>query len=139
MQNRSIAAAAVVIVIAGTAGCGDERKPDRAKNARITIAGETQTIQDVSCTQLGWSMTIETKSGRTRTRSFLQIGGEQPVAKTVDIRDFDGFNGVAGEGAGGVEVSLANNSYVIEGAAEGSDPERPGNTKTVPFRIETPC
>ena len=139
MRNRSIAAAAVLIVIAGTAGCGDEQKPEQAKNARITVDGKTQTTQDVSCTQLEWSMTIETKSGRTGTRSLLEIGGEQPTAKTVDIRDFDGFSGVAGEGAGGVEVSLADNSYVIEGTAEGSDPERPGMTKTVPFRIETPC
>ena len=139
MQNRSIAAAAVLILVAGTAACGDEQKPEQAKNAQITVGGKTQTTRDVSCTQVNWSMTIETKSGRTGTRSFLEIGGDQPVAKTVDIRDFDGFSGVAGEGAGGVEVSFANNSYIIEGTAEGSDPERPGMTKTVPFRIETPC
>ena len=70
-------------------------------------------------------MIIKTKSGPARTRSFLQIGGEKPIAKTVDIHDFD--------------VSLANNAYVITGTAEGSDPENPGKTRTVPFRIETPC
>jgi len=34
-------------------------------------------------------MIIETKAGPARTRSFLQIGGEKPIAKTVDIHDFD--------------------------------------------------
>jgi lipoprotein LpqH len=139
MQNRSIAVAAVLIVVASTTGCGEEQKPERAKSARITVGGSTQTAHDVSCTQLEWSMIIETKSGSTRTRSLLEIGQEQPIAKSVDIQDFDGFSGVAGEGAGGADVSLVNNAYVITGTAEGSDPENPGTTRTVPFRIETPC
>ena len=84
-------------------------------------------------------MIIETKSGPARTRSFLQIGGEKPIAKTVDIENFDGFSAVAGEGGGRADVSLANDAYVITGTAEGSDSANPGKTKTVPFRIETPC
>ena len=139
MQNRSIAVAAALMVVAGTAGCGEEAKPERAKNTRITVGSKTQTTQEVSCTQLGWSVIIETKSGPARTRSFLQIGGEKPIAKTVDIHDFDGFSGVAGGGAGSADASLANNAYVITGTAEGSDPENPGKTRTMPFRIETPC
>jgi lipoprotein LpqH len=127
------------MVVASTAGCGEEAKPERAKNARITVGSKTQTTQEVSCTQVEWSMIIETASGPTRTRSLLQIGGEKPIARTVEIHDFDGFSGVAGEGAGSAETSLANNAYVIAGTAEGSDPDNPGKTKTVPFRIETPC
>jgi lipoprotein LpqH len=140
MQNRSIAVtAAALMVIASTAGCVEETKPERAKNARITVSGKTQTTQELSCRQFGWLMIIETKSGPARTRSLLQIGGEHPIAKTVDIQNFDGFSGVGGEGAGNANVSLVNNSYVITGSAEGSDPENPGKTRTVPFRIETPC
>jgi lipoprotein LpqH len=139
MQNRLICAAAILMVVAGAAGCGEEAKPERAKNARITVGGKTQTTREVSCTQVEWSMIIETKSGPTRTRSLLQLGGEKPIAKTVDIFNFDGFSGVAGEGAGSADVSLDNNAYVIAGTAEGSDPDNPGKTRTVPFRIETPC
>ena len=139
MQSRSIAVAAVLIFVAVTAGCGEEVKPERAKNARISVGGKTLTTQDVSCRQLEWSLIIEAKSGPTRTRSLLELGGEQPIAKTVDINDFDGFSGVAGEGAGSAEVSLVNNAYVITGSAQGSDPENPGETRTVPFRLETPC
>ncbi len=61
MQNRSIAVAAALMVVAGTAGCGEEAKPERAKNTRITVGSKTQTTQEVSCTQLGWSVIIETK------------------------------------------------------------------------------
>jgi hypothetical protein len=82
-----------------------------------------------------WSMIIETKSAR----SSLQIGGEQPIAKTVGIHDLDGFSGVAGEGADGADVSLANNAYVITGTVEVSDPEIPDKTRTVALRLETPA
>lgn len=84
-------------------------------------------------------MIIETKSGPARTRSLLQLGGEKPIAKAVDIYDFDGFSGVAGGGAGSADVSLTNSAYVITGTADGSDPQNPGKTRTVPFRIEAPC
>ena len=139
MQNRVICVAAILVVVACTAGCGEEAKPERAKNARITVGSKTQQTQELSCTQLGWSMIIETKSGPARTRSLLRIGGEKPIAKTVDIQNFEGFSGVAGEGGGSADVSLTNNAYVITGTAEGSDPDNPGKTRMVPFRIETPC
>jgi len=85
MQHRLICVAATLIVVAGTAGCGEETQPEQAKTARITVGGTTQATREVSCTQVDWSMTIETKSGPTRTHSLLQIGGEKPIAKTVDI------------------------------------------------------
>src|SRR3954463_8439617 len=100
MHNRFIAAVAALIVIAGTAGCSEEAKPERALVAKITVDGKTQTAHEISCTQVEWSMTIATTSGSTRTDSFLQIGGEKPIAKTVNISNFNGFSGVAGEGAG---------------------------------------
>ena len=61
-----------------------------------------------------------------------------PISPLVNIHDFDGFSGVAGEGAGSADVSLANNAYVITGTAEGSDLKNPGKTRTEPFRIEAP-
>jgi hypothetical protein len=139
MQNRVLCVAVISVVFACTAGCGEEAKPERAKNARITVGSKTQTTKELSCTQVDWSMIIETRSGPARTHSLLQIGGEKPIAKTVEIQNFEGFNGVAGEGAGSADVSLTNNAYVITGTAEGSDPNNPGKTRTVPFRIEAPC
>src|SRR5262245_6199245 len=77
-------------------------------------------------------MIIETKSAR----SFLQIGGEKPIDKTVDIYDFDGFSGVAGEGADGAEVPLANNACVIAGNVEASDPEIPARRERWPSGLK---
>ena len=132
MHERLICMAAILMVIVCTAGCGEEAQPEQAKDARITVGRNTLTTRELSCTQMEWSMTIDTKSGPSRTHSFLQLGGETPIAKTVDIRNFDGFSGVAGEGGGSADVSLANNAYVITCTVEVSDPEIPGKTRTAP-------
>jgi hypothetical protein len=84
-------------------------------------------------------MTIKTTSGSTRTGTFLETGGEKPIARTVDISNFEGFNGVAGEGIGETDVSLADGDFVISGTAEGYSPDDPGKKRSAPFRIETSC
>ena len=139
MHNRIVAAAAAFVVIASAAGCSEETKPERARNAKITVDGKTQTTSEISCTQVEWSLTIKTTSGSARTDSFLQIGGEKPIAKTVNISNFDGFSGVASEGVGQAEVSLAKNDFIVAGTAEGHDRTHPGNTRTASFRIEAHC
>jgi hypothetical protein len=139
MHNRIVAAAAAFVVIASAAGCSEETKPERARNAKITVDGKTQTTSEISCTQVEWSLTIKTTSGSARTDSFLQIGGEKPIAKTVNISNFDGFSGVASEGVGQAEVSLAKNDFIVAGTAEGHDMAHPGNTRTASFRIEAHC
>jgi ipoprotein LpqH len=139
MDSRCVAAAAALVVIASAAGCSEETKPERALIAKITVDGKTQTTKEISCTQVEWSLTIETTSGSTRTDSFLEMGGEKPIAKTVNISNFDGFSGVASEGVGQADVSLANSNYVIAGTAEGYGPGNPGKTRSASFRIETSC
>jgi Mycobacterium 19 kDa lipoprotein antigen len=77
--------------------------------------------------------------GPNVARRRSQIGRKKPIANTVDIHDFDSFSGIASENAGNADVSLANDPYVITRTAEGSDPDHPGKTGTVPYRIATPC
>jgi hypothetical protein len=136
MHNRFVAAAAL-IVIAGAAGCSEESKPERARVAKITVDGKTQTAHEISCTQVEFALTIKTTSGSTRTDTFLEMGGETPIAKTVNISNFDGFSGVAGEGIGQTDVSLANGDFVIAGTAEGYGSG--SKKRSAPFRIETGC
>jgi lipoprotein LpqH len=136
MHNRFVAAAALIVVVAG---CSEGTKPERAKVAKITVDGKTQTAHEISCTQVDFNMTIKTTSGTTRTGTFLELGGEKPIARTVDISNFEGFNGVAGEGIGQTDVSLANGDFVIAGTAEGYGPGNPGRKRSAPFRIETSC
>jgi ipoprotein LpqH len=138
-MDRSVAAAAALIVIAGVAGCSQETKPERATSAKITVDGTTQTTEDISCTQVDWALTIKTTLGPSQTASFLQIGGQQPTAKTVNIENFNGFFGVAGEGVGKTDVALDKNDYVISGTAQGSDRDHPGVTRPASFRIQAHC
>ena len=140
MQHRSVAAAAALVLCAAVAGCSQqETKPERATEAKITVDGTTQTTDDISCTQVDWALTIKTKLGPSQTSSFLQIGGPQPTAQTVNIENFNGFFGVAGEGVGQTEVSLDKNDYVVSGTAEGSDKDHPGQTRPASFRIQAHC
>jgi ipoprotein LpqH len=139
MNNRFVAAAAALIVVASAAGCAEETRPEREQIAKITVDGKTQTTQEISCTQVEWSLIIKTTAGSTQTDTFLEMGGEKPIAKTVNISNFNGFSGVAAENVGKADVSLANDNYVIAGTAEGSDPGNPGQTRSVPFKIETSC
>jgi hypothetical protein len=139
MLNRPVAFAAALILITGVAGCSSETKPERATSAKITVDGTTQTTEDISCSQVDWALTIKTTLGPSQTNSFLQIGGQQPTAKTVNIQNFNGFFGVAGEGVGHTDVSLDKDDYVISGTAEGSDEAHPGKTRPASFRIQAHC
>jgi ipoprotein LpqH len=136
MQNRM---AAALVVVAATAGCAEQAPAEREETGRITVDGATHATQTVSCEQYQWSLIIHTTAGPGRARALLQLGGEQPTVRTVSIANFDGFNGVAGEGVGSVEASAAEGTYTITGTAEGSDPDSPGKTRTAPFEIEAPC
>jgi ipoprotein LpqH len=136
MHNQFVVVAALIVVVAG---CSEEQKPERERVAKITVDGKTQTAHEISCTQVDFALTIKTTSGSTRTGVFLEMGGEKPVAKTVNISNFEGFSCVAGEGVGQTDVSVANNDFVIAGIAEGHGPGDPGTTRSAPFRIETSC
>jgi ipoprotein LpqH len=136
MHYRVVAAAALIVVVTG---CSEDTKPERAKVAKITVDRKTQTAHEISCTQVDFALTVKTTSGSTRTGVFLEMGGEKPVAKTVNISNFEGFSGVAGEGVGETDVSVVNNDFVIAGTAEGYGPGNPGTKRSAPFRIEISC
>jgi ipoprotein LpqH len=136
MLNRLAVIAALAVV---TAGCAEQATAERQPTGRITVDGATHTTQAVSCEQYEWLLIIEMTAEPAHARTLLQLGGEEPTVKTVSIANFDGFNGVAGEGVGSVEASAAEGTYTMTGTAKGSDQGKPGQTRTVPFRIEAPC
>jgi lipoprotein LpqH len=128
--------AAALVVVAATSACAEDATAERADTGRITVDGTTHTAQTITCEQYDWLMIVDMTAEPAHARTLLQLGGEQPSVKTVNIANFDGFYGVAGEGA---EASAAAGTYTITGTAEGSTPDSPGNPRTVPFRIEGPC
>lgn len=140
MQNRLVTAAAAVVVAAGAAGCAEQAETAERNAARVTVDGNTRTMDAVSCTQVGWLLTIDTTAGPARARVMLRLEGDGPSTETINLQDIDGFYGVAGHGVGNAEATFADNAYTITGTAEGSNPAAdPGKTRTANFRIEADC
>ncbi len=143
MQKRLLGLTVALTAVAVTAGCGlvgtQPNEPSQ-RSGRVTVGDKTQDTQSVKCTQIQWSMSIEAKAEPGRARALLQLGGEQPIVKTVSIENIDGMNAVAGAGVGKAEASTNGSSvYKITGTAVGRDSAKPGQTRDLPFEIEVPC
>ncbi|HEX2285638.1 MAG TPA: lipoprotein LpqH [Mycobacterium sp.] len=134
MRHRIVATAATLVIV--TSGCAQQATAHREDRGHITVEGNTHPTQTVSCRQVGWLMIIEAKAHPGSARAFLRLEGEKPAVDAVSITNFDGFNGVAGQG---VEATAAEGTYTITGTAEGHTPDSVAKPRTVPFRIEAAC
>ena len=143
MQNRLIGLAAALAAATVTAGCGLVGTPpsEPSQNSgKITVADRTQNTQSVKCTQVDWSLGIVASAEPGRARALLQLGGDRPIVRTVNIENIDGLSGVAGGDIGTAEASANGSSmYTITGTALVSDVAHPGQTQSLPFKIEAPC
>jgi lipoprotein LpqH len=138
-----IGAAAALLAVAATAGCGltgTEPSEPSQQSGRITIGDKTQQTKSVKCTQVDWSMTINASAETGSARALLRLGGEKPIVSTVNIENIDGLSGVAGGDLGKAEASVTGSSvYTVSGTAVVSESAHPGQTKDLPFTIEAPC
>src|SRR5262249_19527529 len=107
--------------------------------ARITVNGNTRTTHVVTCTQLQWTLTIDITAGPARVTAVVQLEGEKPTPTSVDIADFDGFSGNAGQGIGNVDAAFADSTYTLTGTAQRTNSDNPNNPTTAPYRIEAQC
>ena len=143
MLNRSIGLTAALAAAAVTAGCGltgTQPSEPSQRSGKITVGDKTQDTQSIKCTQNEWGLTIDAKAAPGRAQAFLQLGGEKPVVRTVQIENIGGMSGVAGGDVGNAEASGSTSDiYTITGTAEASDTDHPGQTKSLPFKIEAPC
>lgn len=132
----------VVALAAATllSGCGGS-EPGAApvSTGQITIGDKTQQTRSVACSQNAWDLSINATSEPGNARVFLQLGGEQPIVRSVEIQNIGGLSGVAGMDVGRAEATVRNGTYKIIGTAVASDRAVPGQTKEMPFEIETPC
>ncbi len=142
MQTRLIGLAAALAAAAVTAGCGlaGTEPSEPSHSGKITVADRTENAQSIKCTQVDWSLAIVASAEPGRARALLQLGGDKPIVRTVNIENIDGFSGVAGGDIGKAEASTKGSSeYTITGTAVVSDAAHPGQTKSLPFKIEAPC
>ena len=75
------------------------------RSGKITVADKTENTQSIKCTQVDWSLAIVASAEPGRARALLQLGGDKPIVKTVNIENIDGLRGVAGGDIGKAEAS----------------------------------
>jgi lipoprotein LpqH len=139
MQQRLVASAAAMVIVACVAGCAERAQTPPRNTAQVTVDGTTRTMDTVSCTQVDWLLTVETGADPTHIRALLRLESDGPSPETVNIENFDGFYGVSGKGVGDVDAAFVNDTYTITGTAEGSNPNDSTTPRTAPFKIEARC
>ena len=133
--------AAAVLVVGASAGCSAhaDSAAKQLPNAQITVDAATHSTHDITCTQIQWWLTIKASVDSAEAQAILHTEGDKPVVRTVNLDNFDGFHGVAGEGIGHADVTFANDVYTITGDAVGVMPDHQDQSKTVHFRIGARC
>jgi hypothetical protein len=143
MQIRSIGLTAALAAVVVTAGCGltgTEPNEPSQQSGHITVGDKTQQTKSVKCTQVEWSLTINASAETGSARALLQLGGAQPVVKSVSIANIDGLNGVSGGVVGKADAKTNGRSgYSISGTARVTDSAHSAQTTDMPFEIEAPC
>lgn len=140
MDNRLVAAAAVVLGVTATAGCSTPPAALGGTTAKVTINGQsTGGPHAVSCRQSGWLWTIETPDDTKGFTATLGTGDVVTV-ESVTFNDFGGFTGNFWQGnIGEAEVKATGGKFMISGSADGSFTDNPSNAVTATFRIEADC
>lgn len=138
-RSSALPVLAAAAVVSGCGLVGPTPSEEPAQSGRIVIDGNGVDTQSVECTQHQWSMQIDAKAKTGSASVFLELGGEKPVVRTVNIEDVNEINGSAGGDAGKAEATPSGNVYMISGTVVGADMKNPGQTRTMPFQIKAPC
>ena len=143
MGNRRVRLAAAVAAVAVASGCGMTGPvPDEPsqQSGKVSIGDKSEHTQTVACSQNEWALTIDATTKSGRIHAFLELGGEKPIVKSVDIENLDGLYGIVGGESGKAEAISKNSSnYTITGTASVSGADSAGQTQTLPFTIDVPC
>ncbi len=141
MLRRCSTAAAVLAVATGCSSNTPAYDESAGPGAEITIGGDTRTAQSVSCEQINWQLIVQADADPTQARALLRLDGPKPVARTVNVEDFDGFYGVSGDAVQDVDTNVTRDggAYIISGTIRGTDRKDPANTATLPYRFEVRC
>ena len=140
MGNRLLAVLAAAALTSGCGLTGSEPAEPPQGSGKVTVGDKSQQTQSVSCTQDQWALAIDATTDTGRARAYLELGGAEPVVRTVNLENIAGLNAISGGDVGNAEASTEGGSiYKITGTAVVSDPDNPGRTAEKPFTIEAPC
>ncbi|WP_343603157.1 lipoprotein LpqH [Mycobacterium sp.] len=140
MRSRCVVAAVVASLVAAvSSGCVLRTEKIQQRTARVTVGGTTRTSHAVSCSQVQWLWTADISVAPARVRVLLRLGRGKPEPQSVNIDHFEGFTGVADSGVGKAAAVFADNTYIVRGTAQGTDPDNPTTPATADFTIEVSC
>jgi ipoprotein LpqH len=141
MRTRLTAALAAAAITSGCGLTGPEPAEPSQRSGEVTVGDKSRQTQLVKCTQNQWALSIEATTNPGRARAYLQLGGVDPVVRTVSLENIDGLYGISGGDVGTAEASTeGNNVYKITGTAVVSgSADNPGTTTEMPFSLEVPC
>ena len=145
MQKKFFSAAVAVLVAAGAAACSSPAaSPPPGEippgTARVAINDRAlPAVNVVKCMPIRSLTTIN--AGTTEAGLTAQISNEAGlVAKTISINDMGGFTGrYMSELEGKANVSMAGQTYIMRGTADGFDTANPSVRTTRTFAIEVSC
>jgi lipoprotein LpqH len=147
VKNRFVAvagAASVSAVIIG--GCSsppaEPQQPAGALppgTAEVTVNGKRMGPTDaVNCAQTQWLWIMEAGDKTAGVTAVVQ-SGEMLTAKSVQIRNLDGFTGSYWDGQGGnADASIAGNTWTISGTVDGFNADKPKRA-TATFKVKANC
>src|ERR1700761_418637 len=139
MPKRLLSAAAALLAAGAAAGSSPAASPPRGEippgTARVTINDRAlPAVNVVKCMPIRSLTTID--AGNAAAGLTAQISNEAGlVAKTISINDLGGFTGRYMSGLeGNADVSMAGQTYIMRGTADGFAAENPSvrTTRTLP-------
>jgi lipoprotein LpqH len=139
-MKRRFAAAAVLLVAIGAAGCSSAPAALGNHDAKVMINGKaTNALQPVVCTQTGQSFEIQTVDKEPGFTATIRLG-DTLTAQTVDIRNLANFTGTYwDDNLGKAQAKVSQGKFNVSGEAKGSFADKPNQSTTATFDITTNC
>ena len=147
MENRFIAVAgAALVIVGGIAGCSSSpptapRQPGTLPpgTAQLTINGkDAGPTHAVNCSQVDWTWIIDAGDKAAGATAVVEGGGAL-TAKSVEIRNLDGFSGTYWDGNGGkADASIVGDTWMITGTVDGFPTDNP-KPATATFEVKANC
>ena len=133
MHRLFIISAVALAVSAGVVGCSSDG-PARVDHgslppntARLVIDGHDMgTTRDVVCTQTGWAWTVKVGDSDSGATAVFETGANPLTARSVRLRNIDGFSGAYWDGNHGeAEASMNDGAWTITGKVDGFNTDTP--------------
>lgn len=145
MTNHFSAVAGMIVVLGALTACSSSEEAVKAApgslspgTARITIDGRSATTTDLMCTNVSQLLLIKAGGGAGFDLAVDRTSGL--TAKSLTIRDYDGFSGSYEEALqGSAHVSKTNTMFTIAGSAQGFTSAKPSERVMRDFTVDVVC